>query len=194
MNILEFASTLIGDLIWPIVVLAIIVVFRRPLAELIGRVKSYEGLGQKVTFGEELADAEDSVNEAVEGIKPDTEDSEKREAIEPSPLVREAEANPSFVVIQSWEQLSAALEDLVGAAFPDQVTRGTPVGWLPGLQRRDMVSPDFVKAVRELRYLRNKVAHGQHNPTPGEAVAYAESAQALAATARIMADFVTRNM
>jgi hypothetical protein len=194
MNSLEFVSTLIGDLIWPFVVLAAIVVFRRPLAELIGRVKSYEGLGQKVTFGEELADAEFSVNEAVESIKPDTEEPEKRAAAEPSPLVREAEANPSFVVIQAWEQLSAELEELVAAAFPDRVPRGTLAGWLPDLQRRDMVNTDFVKAVRELRELRNKVAHGRHNPTAGEAVAYAEAAQVMAASAHIMADFITRNM
>jgi hypothetical protein len=193
MNNLEFVSTLIGTLVWPLVVVSAVVLFRKPLAELIGRVRSYEGLGQKLTFGEELAGAEVSVNEAVESIKIDTKETDSQIAAEPSPLVREAEANPSFVVIQAWEQLSAALEDLVGTAEPDRVPRGTPVGWLPDLQRRQLVSPDFVRAVRELRDLRNKVAHGQHNPTPGEAVAYAESAQVLTATARLMADFVLRN-
>jgi hypothetical protein len=193
MNDLQFASNLIGSLIWPVVVVGAIVLFRRPLAALIGRVRSYEGLGQKFTFGEELAGAEVSVNEALESVKASQDDTEKRIATEPSPLVREAEANPSFVVIQAWEQLSAALEDLVGAAELNRTPRGTPVGWLPDLHRRELVSPDFVKAVYELRELRNKVAHGQHNPTPGEAVAYAESAQALAATARVRADFVQRN-
>lgn len=31
----------------------------------------------------------------------------------------------------------------------------------------------------ELRQLRNQVAHGQHNPTSGEAVAYVESTEEL---------------
>jgi hypothetical protein len=180
-NGLAFASSLITSALWPIVVVVAVLVFREPLAGLIGRTKRYEGLGQKLEFGPALAEAEDSVSMAVQ----DAPTAEKQAEIEPSPLVREAETNPSYVVLQAWEQLSAAIADLAGVAFPDQRT----ASWrsarsLPELQKRELVSREFANAVVDLRDLRNQVAHGQSKPTPGEAVAYAESAQVLALLAR----------
>src|ERR1022692_4196236 len=118
MNGLEFASSLITHIYWPIVVGAAIVIFRKPLAELIGRIKSYKGMGQELTFGDRLAGAENSVEEAVRSIEAEKKDSEQNVVIEPSGLAREADDNPSFVVIYSWEQLAAALADLIGTVLP----------------------------------------------------------------------------
>lgn len=186
MNGLALASSLIGDLVWPLVVLVALVVFRKPLTDLIGRIRKYEGLGQKLEFGPALAEAEDSVSKAVQDVLV----AERQQAeVEPSPLVREAEANPSYVVLQAWEQLSGVIADLAGTAFPDQKAASwRSARYLPELQRRELVSRDFVDAVTELRDLRNRVAHGQSNPTPGEAVAYAESVEALAFVAKRLAD------
>lgn len=177
MNGLEFTSTLLTHLFWPLVVAGAIWLFRKPLSELIGRVRRYEGLGQKLEFGERLAEAEDSVGKAVQ----ETHTASERAEIKPSPLVREAEENPSYVVLQAWEQLSGAIADLAGVALPEPTGRArqNSAQSLPDLRRREIVTADVVNAVTELRNLRNQVAHGQSKPTPGEAVAYAESAQAL---------------
>jgi hypothetical protein len=51
MNGLSFASSLITHAFWPAVVTGAIVLFRRPLSDLIGRTRRYEGLGQKLEFG-----------------------------------------------------------------------------------------------------------------------------------------------
>ena len=190
MNGLQFTSTLVGDLSWPIVVSAAIIIFRKPIAEVIGRVRSYEGLGQKLTFGDRLENAEQSVDAAAKNAEIERGGGEGQKKVDLSPLAREAEANPSFVVIQSWEQLSGALDDLIGAASPGR-RPGPSVSLLPGLQKQGLVDDKFVTAVRELRDLRNLVAHGRHNPTPGEAVAYADSVQTLATTARLRASDLT---
>jgi hypothetical protein len=166
---------------------------RRPLAGLIGRVTSYEGLGQKLSFGAQLAGAEASVEAAAQRSELAGKSSDELTPTEPSPLGREAEANPSFVVLQAWERLLASLDDLVGVALPNRAGRGPSVRWMPELSKREVVSSDFVAAVQALRDLRNRVAHGQHNPTPGEAIAYDESAQQLAFLARLTADFISRN-
>lgn len=39
------------------------------------------------------------------------------------------------------------------------------------LLRREVVNRAFVDEVNRLRHLRNQVAHGQHDPSVGEAVA-----------------------
>jgi hypothetical protein len=183
---MEFASTLITHLLWPLVVAGALVFFRKPLTELVSRVRHYEGLGQSVDFGPGLAEAEDSVDKAVEGVQAP----ENQAEIEPSPLVREAEANPSFVVLQAWEQLSGAIADIVGAALPGRTGSRNVAAALNELRKRELVSSDFANAVTELRVLRNQVAHGQSKPTPGEAVAYTESAQVLAVIARNIANLI----
>lgn len=202
MNGLQFTLTLIGQLIsWPVAILVVALVFRKPLSELISRIKSYEGLGQKVSFGDRLAQTEESVDRAVGSIKheagvrqlePPAEEKQV-DADEFTALVREAEANPSYAVLVAWEQLTGAIDDLVGASlgaerFP---RRNSPIQ-LRELERREVVHKDFARAVTNLRDLRNRVAHGQHNPTSGEAVAYVESAKELTRASHVLANLAMR--
>jgi hypothetical protein len=189
-NGLAFASSLITSALWPIVVVVVIVVLRKPLGELIGRTRRYEGLGQKVEFGPGMAEAEDSVGKAMQNAPM----AEKAGEVLPNPLVRQAEDNPSYVVLQAWDQLSLTIADLVGVVLPGKRTGSwSPLESLPALKKSKLVANDFVKAVAELGGLRNQVAHGRSEPTPGEAVAYAEAAQALAITAvRTMEDIIAQ--
>jgi hypothetical protein len=86
-------------------------------------------------------------------------------------LAEMATSNPSFVVIKAWEDLAA---DLIKTLRPNAEIRN-PIYWLPELATDGHVSGSFPGAVLELMELRNNVAHGQHNPTAGEAVTYVES-------------------
>lgn len=90
-------------------------------------------------------------------------------------LSEEAEANPSFVVLRAWEILSSLLADYVGTFLPAKLGGKSPYALLPELQELGKLSSSYVAAVQDLRRLRNAVAHGQHNPTPGEAIAYVET-------------------
>jgi len=205
MNNLAFIASVVGSLAVPVTVLVVMLVFRGPLAELLGRIISYEGLGQKVNFGQKLADAEKSVSEAVAQAQQSTGQTQlstadaekvagsallKITSPERNPhdidlrraglveLAELATSNPSFVVIKAWEELEATLSELVEAAFPN-ARLVSPSLALPDLIKKQHVDTSFADAVRELRGLRNDVAHGQHNPTAGEAVTYQESARDL---------------
>ena len=199
---LEFVSALIGHVFsWPVAVVVVALLFRRPLGDLIPQIQSYEGMGQKVTFGQKMAQTEASVDAAVSSIEGAT--SEDREAPdagrrteeppESDDLTRQAEANPSYVILTAWEQLSGALDDLVGAVQEKLETGhgrprlGQPVTRLRELERHKIINQQFVQAVNDLRELRNRVAHGQHNPSPGEAVAYVASAHELSRAAHVLA-------
>jgi hypothetical protein len=188
---MEFVSSLVGHLLsWPVLVAVVVYIFRIPLRDLIGRIRSYEGLGQKINFGEQLAEAEDSVDQAIETITSDESATGDREEPAESPLARDAETNPSFVIISSWERLNGALADLVGTTTDDRTRASgrSPASALPELERRNVVNNAYTRAVFELRTLRNRVAHGQHNPTAGEAVTYAESAEELRRAAHVLAN------
>jgi hypothetical protein len=75
---------------------------------------------------------------------------------------------------------------MVKSVLPDADVRN-PVYWLPELVKDGHIRESFPTAVLELLDLRNNVAHGQHNPTPGEAVAYVESVRGLTSIARYVA-------
>ena len=214
MNNLAFIASVVGSLAVPVTILVTLLVFRGPLGELLGRIISYEGLGQKVNFGQKLAGAEKSVSEAVAQAQESVgrtqlsaADTEKMAAdralrkitsTERNPddidlrraglveLAELATSNPSFVVIKAWEELEAALMELVEEAFPG-ARLVSPSLALPDLIKERHVNTSFANAVRELRGLRNDVAHGQHNPTAGEAVTYQESARELGSIAGLAA-------
>lgn len=65
MNSLAFIASVVGSLAVPVTIVVVLILFRGPLTEFLGRIISYEGLGQKVNFGQKLAEAEKSVNKAV---------------------------------------------------------------------------------------------------------------------------------
>lgn len=189
MAVLDFISSLLGHFLsWPVLVLAIVFLFRAPVTDLLGRVRSYEGMGQKVTFGEKLAKTEDSVDAAVEAMEavphPSLPAADSTFAIEPSALEREAETNPSYGVLSAWENLVSRLRDLLGTvqAGEQAARQALPrnAGRLVSeLQRQEVLSFGARQAIDELRELRNRVAHGQYNPTHGEALAYVRAVEEL---------------
>ncbi len=204
MNNLAFISSVVGSLAIPVTVLVALLIFRGPLAELLGRIISYEGLGQRVSFGRKLAGAEKSVSQAVAQAqeaaeRPQIGDADAKQTVvdrakiistEQYPqdidlekhgfigLAALAAVNPSFVVIKAWEDLEAELRKMVKTVFPDSKVVN-PLRVLPDLVREGHVDKSFPNAVLELRDLRNNVAYGQHDPTAGEAVTYLESTQEL---------------
>lgn len=212
MNNLAFVASVVGSLAIPVTILVALLIFRGPLTELLGRIISYEGLGQKVNFGQKLAGAEKSVIKAVAQAQESvglpqlggadaeqtvadhalwkitsTEQNRHDIDLRKAGLIELAElatSNPSFVVIKGWEDLEAALMRLVKEVFPG-TREVNPLRRLPDLVKERYVDDSFVNAVRELRGLRNNVAHGQHNPTAGEAITYLESARELSQIARI---------
>ena len=227
---------MVGSLAIPLTVLMTLILFRRALSELIGRIISYEGMGQKFRFGQKLANAEVAVSQAVATTRDipekairEVETTEDASALELNPnditqpkvgsddaatqsqssempdknnplkriqwkapifgdvnlqeagliqLAEIASSNPSFTVIKAYDELETAIGQLVLAAMPD-LARSDPQNQVAILGDRRFLSESFASAFKDLRGLRDRVAHGKHNPTPGEAVTYVESARKL---------------
>jgi hypothetical protein len=178
----EFFEGLVGDLAWPVTIGMLAVIFRNDVSRLLGKLTGWEGFGQKISFGEGLAQAEEkSAHIEIEPSEPSGSTAPPETVSDDGYawLVRQAEENPSYVVLTSWEQLTGALADLAGAMSTDKHrpprTRA-PGALLTWLERHGPLTKSTTNAIHSLRDLRNQVAHGQHNPTPGEALAYAELA------------------
>jgi hypothetical protein len=167
--------------------------FRAPIRDLLHRIRSFEGMGQKLTFGEKLAGAETAVEEALRTVTAENTTPASLSA-QPDSLGRDAEAMPSVAVLQSWQRLAGALAALASAAQPagKQIARpGVGVAeLLHDMQLRDVINSQFSKAVLDLRDLRDRVAHGEHTPTAGEAAAYVASTRELTLGARTLAQLL----
>jgi hypothetical protein len=174
MSGLEFLSALIGYLLsWPVLLLVLVLVFRRPLVDLLGRLKNWEGFGQRAEFGETADRVAETAEAAIEakqvGASP-VEDIERYGS-----LALEADSNPSYVVTAAWHEMEEPIRQLARLTldYPEDRVALSSVGSLvSALRRREILDSSSVEGFNQLRTLRNAVAHGQHNPTPGEALAF----------------------
>jgi hypothetical protein len=179
MNGMGFTASLISSMAWPIAVLGAIVIFRKPLIRLIGNIRQYEGFGQKITFGEELAGTENRINEVVrkKEVTGITDAPLGRPASE-GPVSNElsvlAENHPSLTVLSAWDGLYKILMATVERDRGHGATLGSQKFWN---RLADVIPKEWIEMIKSLYHLRNMVAHGQHKPMPGEAVAYVESCE-----------------
>lgn len=198
MNRLEFVAHVLSTLAWPSVVVTAVLIFKSEVRSLLRRLKSAELPGGAFVFGDELEAVERQL-EAVERSSESAlivggelshgdqapEEEAGAKAVEPSDillyttvneltgLAMVADRNPSYAVLTAWErgdnalrQFEREIDVLMGVEGPPSTV----------LHMRHF-SMDIAASVRQLRNLRNAAAHGQADPTAGEAVAFVESVE-----------------
>jgi hypothetical protein len=61
---LDFVSTLVSATIWPVVVILLVIILRRPLVDLMPRVREAEGFGVKAKFADRIQDVAEKAEAA----------------------------------------------------------------------------------------------------------------------------------
>jgi hypothetical protein len=194
--------------------------FRRPIASLLQRVSEWEGFGQRIKFGKELAEVQQKVDKALETadisgdldyvtLPPETrppEDvgSSKRPAPPQEPaaqahrtpssswerLALEADSSPSSTVLMAWRRLEMTILGLAQGVSGRPSAGSNVHAALPVLQEAGYLADDLAAAIVQLERLRNAVAYGEHDPTPGEASVYVEQARQLAVLVQLVSSHV----
>lgn len=175
MDWLTFTTKLVDALAWPIVVLVLGLVFRRKLIELIPTLRKLKAGPVEAEFElatkHVLAKAEETsfpglVDESGRVSKSET-DNEQVIA-----KLREARGNPAGAILEGWSNLD-------GALFRLGLQAGIVVDPLENTERvynavmaSGLLPVQTVNLVRELRDLRNQVAHVKVKPTVGAAQDY----------------------
>ncbi|WP_159805945.1 hypothetical protein [Cellulomonas citrea] len=179
----EFVATLLGHVLsWPVVVLVLFLLFRKPVGELIQRVKRVEVAGQVVDFDQSLGRATELSAASVALA----EDEKGKTGPEPGHSAR-PEIEPTASVLMSWERLAANIRHLHESAGLEARPHSSVIRLAGSLAGAGIVNDTFVAAVRELYFLRNAVAHGEHLPDAEEAKQYASAAEELARAAELFA-------
>jgi hypothetical protein len=169
----SFVSSLIGDCVWPVVVVALVLFFRVPIKDLIDRMQHFKGFGVDATFFEQQAHNLAGVTERLVTFTPDAttapEEEPRRVPIEGSKeatvsteetawgsSLRDVATNaPRLVILEAWAHVESEIEKL---ASPRRV-RGSTATMLRDLVQGGVIPGRVASVIVELRSMRNEVAH-----------------------------------
>jgi len=173
MDAFQFFASLASSLAWPVFGLAVVLILRKPIGDLLGRVLEAEGWGMKAKFdpkkleqsvGLAKAEAQASVTVAPAGVAQGTGAAHDasvrvRESLASS-MAEAAEAFPAAAVLSAYAELQNALIDRMVEAKVAGTNDLSGDELIEVALRKRVVSPQTAVAFRGLLVLRNLVGHG----------------------------------
>lgn len=152
-------------LLWPAVVITVVLLFKAPLSDLVGRVREASGFGVSARLDpvvQQLADVTSALKE------PDTGEP----AVDTHETGRFAsEIYPIGIgrVVYSWTNLESRCQDFVRAnGLPASLSREVP-GVFAWIVDNGLAPAGTAEVARDLRNVRNKIVHRPSTPQLSEA-------------------------
>ena len=172
MDWITFTSHLVGQIVsWPVAVLAIAVLYRKPITERIKDVRRIKTKHFEADFGDQLEKAGETLN-ALETELPKAEKPVK--AVQPPPpksreeLQKElVELMPNAAILESWRNVEWTLNHYFESRGIEMPKSGQRI--LGHLDYDPNFPPQLLSAYQELRLLRNRAAHARENVTAEQA-------------------------
>lgn len=168
MDTLTFISNIVSSLIWPVVVIFIVIILRRPLRELIAdlgrRLRSIKFPGGEAEFSDELAEIKEAADEADLPAAPiappagppllGVEGDERQ-------WIKLAELSPRSAITEAWRQVEITMREVARRfEIPERESR-SPLTLIRVLGKHQVLTPDILAIVSDLRGVRNTAAHGR---------------------------------
>lgn len=165
---------LIDVLIWPFTLLALVWWGRKPLQKLMPFVESVKHRDTEIKFRQQLDQVKEDVGEKALAEDADTGDMET--------LYKLVEISPQSAIIESWKKVEGAARRKIIQLVPEGREREQASHRpLDHLHYTGALIPSTIRAVEEMRNLRNKVVHSEGRSISKEAtIEYANLARAIA--------------
>jgi hypothetical protein len=141
--------------IWPVTVLAVVLILRRPLVGLVESTKKVKFKELELEFGEDI----EQVQAEAKEVLPEAPDKEKS-SVEVD-LYRLAQVSPTAAVVEAWSAVEASAKGLIASRGhtldyevdqPYKMIQDVLIG-------EKMIDPRRGKIFSDLRQLRNRVVH-----------------------------------
>ena len=179
-SVLQFIASLVASLAWPVLVIGALLIFRKPLVGLIARAKDIQLFGATVRLGKELERAAVSTEAAVASAqsRPDLAPPSKQRSrtSDKNPWLATLGESPSLAAIYGWSGLEKSLRKLASAFADPTPSNASVTDLLAGLEKSSALEPEFVRAARDLRLIRNRIAYGTAAITEAEGLSFINSA------------------
>jgi hypothetical protein len=178
MTIREFIVQLADKLAWPALVLALVLIFRSSLRELLRRLEHVGTKYGRLDFRESLDQAK--------------QDAENAELPEPAKVLAKDEiqyyeelaaVSPRAVVVEAWLQLETSVERIIRRPPEGRARSFGPEARV--LLKIAQLEEDEISLFYEIRAIRNEVVHQENaQVSKDQAIEYAQLALRLAAKIR----------
>jgi hypothetical protein len=177
MDWLQFISSILVGYAWPSVLIVLMVILRKQISALAGRIKEVElPGGAKAKFEKAIAEA----RETAEKIEPAGRDTPTAEIRPHDPFLYLANNFPEAAIMGSFREVETTLGEMV--PFLGLPTKArTPPYVIEELQRKRYIDENAANLFRKLREARNLAAHAGHvnRVGPGDALEFREQASTL---------------
>jgi len=184
LNWLEFIASIVNSLAWPVGILAIVLVLRKPLRQLLPLLRRLKYKEFELEFEKRVQEIRAEVTAAVPASVAEAQATPVSGA-----LAQLAHVSPGAAVIESWRDVEAAglgaARRLGGDRFRDNTLTYEAIRHL---EQSDELDSGVVGLLRDLRGLRNEAAHAPDFALSEEsALGYADAAERVASYLREMA-------
>jgi len=153
MNWLEFIASTVESIAWPVVILVLIVLLRKPFAELVPFLERLKYKDFEIEFAERVQEIRSQLP-----AEPPTPATKSQPGPEPSTAAQRAKVSPRAAVAEAWREVeSAAMSAARRLGGPRSKTLSYEA--IRYLEQSDRLDRGTVSLLRDLRGLRNQVAH-----------------------------------
>lgn len=188
MDYLQFLSSIISSIAWPATIGIILWCYKTPLLELLGRIKSFKGLGVEAEFKESMEELREAAKASGVVPKPLLHPDSKNPEKTLDNAIALTELQPREAVLLGWR----AVQQQAVLCFPDMAVKGygghafIPNPVLDKLHESERIDKNIHNLLLTLQKTRNK-AH------PKDAVVTAQDAGFFLAVAKSVIDTLKNN-
>ncbi|ASK62453.1 hypothetical protein CFK37_09970 [Virgibacillus phasianinus] len=153
MNTLEFISSIIKSIAWPSVILAIIIILRKPLKKLLNNINRITYSNVAIEFSKGLQAARQSL-ESVKTVFDLNVSGDKSFNKKENEIVEIANISPSASIAMSWSMV----EDVINKQLPD--VKEAPIADISILKVQGIISSDMEAVLIKLKKLKDCAVNG----------------------------------
>ncbi len=185
MDWLQFISSVIGSLAWPLAAVALGFMFREQVRKLLDKMKSLKAPGGiEASFSEEVAKVAEETKQVVEAAPPEFDPIQGLDHPAPQEesdrLWALLKDRPAALIVDAWRDVEKVMLDLIATkgTYVKPIESKNPASWSRALERDGTIDTKTSHLIHELRTLRNRVAHARDwEPSVDDAMDYYRSAK-----------------
>ncbi len=157
MNLLVWVASVVASTVWPLLILLLFWIFRRPLLELLTKISSLKYKEFQIDFENRLARASDELSELPPPAVPNAlglelhEDTQIRFQI--------TKRSPGESIFASWRQVERELRLMAQRAGFNAIGMASALSIQRNLAKHGVLPKQAQSVLDELRNLRNLAAH-----------------------------------
>lgn len=175
MNTLDFISSIIKSIAWPIVVLTIAILLRKPIIKILPNLNKVTYNNFEMDFAQKLEEIETSLETKVTAGTNMQSPNAKRE----QEVITVAQISPAASITMAWSMVEQEIMSTIKrlAISPDYPLYNSPLKNINLLRESGLIDLETENTLNELRSIRNKAVHGHisdANITYHEAIKYYE--------------------